>query len=126
MAEHVSKVVDEIVSLYPDASVAEIAPPFADEHDVNVAPDIVSAPENELNSNTPPFPLSLLINLNVFVPLILTAPPFAEISAFDVVVYPLAPVNEMLIVLSVIVPLDVTEIRQFSPLNCDVIVIAKY
>ena len=79
-----------------------------------------------MNSNAAPFPLSLLMLLKVFVPDRVTAPPFAWMSAFEAVVNPLDGVNETLIVFSVRVPLNVREMREQVPVNCDVMVIAKY
>ena len=79
-----------------------------------------------MNSNTAPLSLSLLMLLNVFVPDRVTAPPFAWMSALEAVVYPLPAVNEMFMVLSVSVPLDVSEMSEEEEVNRDVIVIAKY
>ena len=47
-------------------------------------------------------------------------------SALEAVVYPLVAVKEILIVLSVSVPVDVMLRREYAPVNCDVILIAKY
>ena len=41
---HETNSTEERESLLSDERVAEIAPPFSDEHDVNVVPDIVTVP----------------------------------------------------------------------------------
>ena len=41
VAEQEANSTEEKESFLPDDRVAEIAPPFSDEHDVNVAPEIV-------------------------------------------------------------------------------------
>ena len=41
VAEHEMNSTEERESLCPSVRVAEIAPPFSDEHDVNVTPDII-------------------------------------------------------------------------------------
>ena len=74
-------VMEERESLCPDVRVTEIAPPFSDEHDLNVAPLILCPLLIELNSNTPPFPDSSLMSVKVFVPLSMRDPEFTDISA---------------------------------------------
>ena len=77
--------------------VNEIAPPFCDEHDLNVAPERVTSDGMEVNSNTPPFPLSRLIELNVFAPervsesidTSMSGALYVVVSAVDVNVIPL-------------------------------------
>ena len=67
--------------MYDDEDkVIEITPPFFNEHDVNVAPLILCALLIELNSNTPPFPDSLLIESNVLFPFIVNSPAFTDIN----------------------------------------------
>ena len=81
----------------------------------------------EVNSNTPPFPVSLLIKSKVFVSVSVSDPALTEMSGLEAVEYPFSsPVNDICIVFSSNVPVDVTEISECSPVNCDVIVIAKY
>ena len=63
-----------------EGSVKDIAPPFSDEHDVKIAPEIVCSPSIHLNSNTLPFPDSLLIDVNVFLPLSVRYPPLTDIN----------------------------------------------
>ena len=71
VAEQEEKVKEESVSFFEfNDNFAEIAPPFSDEHRVNVTPVIVCGLSTEVNANTPPFPDSLLMSVKVFVPLI--------------------------------------------------------
>ena len=64
VAEHDSNEREERDSLCSEVRVAEIAPPFVDEQFVNVTPERVTSVGIEVNSNTPPFPDSLLIHEN--------------------------------------------------------------
>ena len=70
---------DESVSFFDDDNVAATAPPLDEEQLVNVAPESVWSSVIEVNSNTAPFPLSLLIDENVFVSLSVRDPPVIEI-----------------------------------------------
>ena len=72
---------DESVSGYDDEErVTEIAPPFFDEHRVNVTPVIVCGVFTELNANTAPFPDASLMSVKVFVPLSVRYPAFTDIN----------------------------------------------
>ena len=66
---------------------AEIAPPFVDEQFVNVNPERVASEEMEVNSNTPPFPDSRLIDVNGFVPFIFRLSIETSIKGASIVVY---------------------------------------
>ena len=68
LAVHDSNDREERESLCSDVRVTEIAPPFVDEQFVNVTPERVTSCGRDVNSNTPPFPDSLLIEMNVFSP----------------------------------------------------------
>ena len=70
-----------------------IAPPFTAEHDVNVRLDRVVLEEMEVNSNTPPFPASLLIVSNVFVSVKVSDLTLTDISGISEVEY--GAVHEM-------------------------------
>ena len=80
LAVHDSNDREERDSLCSDVRVTEIAPPFVDEQFVNVTPERVTSCGREVNSNTPPFPDSLLIPKKLFVDLTLSDPPSIEIS----------------------------------------------
>ena len=84
-AEQDVKVRDVRERIWEDERVTEIAPPFSDEQDVNVTPVIVWSPENEVNSNTPPFPLSRLIDLKVFDSITVRHPALTEMSGWSYV-----------------------------------------
>ena len=60
------KVNKDSVSFFEvEERVAEIAPPFSDVHRVNVTPLIERSALRDVNSNTPPFPVFLVIFVNV-------------------------------------------------------------
>ena len=73
-------VMEERESVCPDERVAEIAPPFSDEHPLNVTPEIVTSESREANSNTLPFPDCLLIEVNVFLGVSVRYPPLTDIN----------------------------------------------
>ena len=77
----------------------------------------------EVNSNTPPFPDSLLIDVNVLLPLTFRYPPFTVISALSVVEYLALHLNIISFKLSV--PFDVTLIKVHPESNRFVIAIVK-
>ena len=79
-ALHDSNDREERDSLCSDVRVTEIAPPFVDEQFVNVTPERVTSDEIELNSNTPPLPDSLLIEMNAFSLVIVRDPALIEMS----------------------------------------------
>ena len=110
------KVNDDSVSFFEvDDNVAEIAPPFVDEHRVNVTPVIVWAIFTEVNANTAPFPDSSLMSVKAIVPLSVRYPAFTDIKG-------LLYVEEVALQLNIIpfkvsVPLDVTETSVYLELN---------
>ena len=75
--------------------VAEIAPPFSDEHNVNVTPEIVWVASMEVNSNTPPSPIVLLMFSNSFDSVSVNDPALTEISGVSYVEYVAVQVIDM-------------------------------
>ena len=79
-ALHDSNDREERYSLCSGVRVTEIAPPFVDEQFVNVTPERVISCGREVNSNTPPFPLSRLIDVKAFEVISARDPALTEMS----------------------------------------------
>ena len=107
IAEQDSNEREERDSLCSEVRVNEIAPPFVDEQFVYITPERVISDGREVNSNTPPFPDSLLIDENVFVPDSLSES--IDTSINDVLSVVTTPVDDVnVILLRVSVPSDTT------------------
>ena len=79
-ALHDSNDREERESLCSDVRVTEIAPPFVDEQFVNVTPERVTSCGRDVNSNTPPFPDSRLIDVKLFDAISVRDPALTEMS----------------------------------------------
>ena len=80
VAEQEVNVMEERVSLCPEVRMAEIAPPFSDEHDLNAALEIVRSAGMDVNSNTAPFPDCLLIESKMLLPVSVIHPGLTDMS----------------------------------------------
>ena len=103
--------------------VTEIAPPFDDVQCLNVTSEILSVASTESNSNTAPFPDSLLIEVNVFVPLRVSCPALTAISALLFVAY--VELQLKVIPFNTREAVDMMERRERSLFNCAVSVIVN-
>ena len=82
---------------------------------MNEAPVMIWSPGIEVNSNTAPFPYCLLMESNVFIPLIVSFPGFTDINgALFAAKFALLV---KLIPSRVSVPSDVTDIKVFFPVS---------
>ena len=114
------------MSVFPLATVADIAPPFplTHEQEENVMPESVRSEERDVSWNTAPSPDSLLMEENVVL-VALTDPPERQMRGLSSVAFTAVIVSdEMLMLLRVSVP-DVTLNRECPCESVELIVIVK-